>query len=224
MQYKLVMGNRVYSGWSLRAWLVLRQTRHEFQHEVVPLYTEEFDLFRKECFPARQLPALIATEGDTRRIIWDSLSITEFLSERHPDAGLWPEDASMRAAARSLCAEMHSGFKALRAKMPVNLKRHYKSFSPDDETLADIRRICDLWKWAWAESDGEGAYLFGERFTAADAFFAPVVSRFRTYSIDLDDLSNAYCDLLLRHPATAEFIEAAQSETWVMEHNEFNSE
>jgi glutathione S-transferase len=222
MQYKLVLGNRVYSGWTLRAWLVFKHVGVDFEHEVVPLYTDEFDQFRKDCFPARQLPTLIATEGGNRQVIWDSLSIAEFLNERHPDARLWPDDASMRAAARSLCAEMHSGFKALRSKMPANLKRSYTTFEPDDETLADIQRVCDLWRWAWAEFNSEGPYLFGEYFTAADAFFAPVASRFRTYSIDLDDKSRAYTDLLLRHPATVEFVEAAQSEIWVMEHNEFN--
>lgn len=222
MQYKLILGNRVYSGWTLRAWLVLKHVCVDFQNEVVPLYTDAFERFRSDCYPARQLPALIAAEAGKRQVIWDSLSITEFLNERHPDAGLWPTDASMRAAARSLCAEMHSGFKALRSCMPVNLKRRYRTFEPDGETLADIQRVCDLWNWAWAEFKCEGPYLFGEHFTAADAFFSPVASRFRTYSIELDDRSRAYVDLLLRHPATVEFYDAARLEVWVMEHNEFN--
>lgn len=222
MQFKLVLGNRVYSGWSLRAWLVFKHFGMDFEHEVVPLYTDEFEQFRKDCFPARQLPTLIATEASNRQVIWDSLSIVEFLNERHPDAGIWPSDPRMRAAARSLCAEMHSGFKALRSKMPANLKRHYTTFKPDDETLADIERICVLWRWVRTEFNCEGPYLFGENLSAADAFFAPVASRFRTYSIDLDDQSRAYSDLLLRHPATVEFVEAAQSEVWVMEHNEFD--
>lgn len=222
MQYKLMLGNRVYSGWTLRAWLLFRHFGIDFEHEVVPLYTDEFDQFRKDCFPARQLPTLIATGGGSRRVIWDSLSIAEFLNEHHPAAGLWPSDPSMRAAARSLCAEMHSGFKALRSKMPVNLKRRYNAFKPDDETLADIQRISDLWSWTWSEFNNIGSYLFGESFTVADAFFAPVATRFRTYSIDLDEQSGAYVNLLLRHPAVVEFSEAAQSEEWVMKHNEFD--
>ena len=222
MHYKLILGNRVYSGWTLRAWLMLMQVGVSFEHEVVPLYSGAFDKFRRDCFPARQLPTLISTNSGRRHVVWDSLSITEFLNEQHPEARLWPDDTCMRAAARSLCAEMHSGFKALRSKMPVNLKRTYKTFEPDDETLADIQRVCDLWHWSWAEFNHEGPYLFGEYFTAADAFFAPVASRFRTYGITLDNRSHAYSDVLLRHPATVKFIDAAQSEAWVMEHNEFD--
>ena len=222
MQIKLILGNRVYSGWSLRSWLVLKQVGAEFQCTVVPLYTVEFSQFREDCFPARQLPTLIATEGSNRRVIWDSLAITEFLNERHPEARLWPGDASMRAAARSICSEVHSGFKTLRSKMPINLKRRYTNFEPDAETCADIRRVCDLWNWARSEFHQQGPYLFGKYFTAADAFFTPIASRFRTYSIDLDDPSRAYAELLLQYPATIEFIDAAQLESWVMDHNEFS--
>lgn len=221
MQYRLVLANRVYSGWSLRAWLIFRHFNIDFEHAVVPLYTDDFETFRKDCYPARQLPALIATDAGSRMVIWDSLSIVEFLNERHPDAGIWPSDPGMRAAARSLCAEMHAGFKALRSKMPVNLKRRYRTFEPDDETRTDIERVCDLWRWARAEFNCKGPHLFGENLSAADAFFAPVASRFRTYAVDLDDQSRAYADVLLQHPATVEFVEAAQSESWVLAHNEF---
>lgn len=224
MHYKLLLGNRVYSGWSLRAWLLFRHFGIDFECDVVPIYTDEFDQFRKDCFPVRQLPALIVTEDDTSRVIWDSLSIAEYLNERHHGAGFWPVDPSMRAAARSLCAEMHSGFRALRSKMPVNLKRQYRSFKPDAETLADIERIRDLWLWTWSEFNSEGPYLFGENFTVADAFFTPVATRFRTYSIELDDRSGAYVDLLLHHPAVTEFCKLAQSEVWVMTHNEFDQD
>ncbi|MDA7949440.1 MAG: glutathione S-transferase [Hyphomicrobiaceae bacterium] len=224
MQYTLILGNRVYSGWTLRAWLMLKHVGAEFEARVVPLYTNEFDRFREEYFPARQLPTLVATEDGTQNVIWDSLSITEFLNDRHPEARLWPEDPLARAAARSLCAEMHSGFNALRSNMPVNLKRCYTTFKPDGKTRADIERVCAFWTWAWREFGGEGPYLFGDRFTAADAFFVPVASRFRTYSIDLDSRSRAYADLILRHPATMEFVDAAQSENWVLEHNEFDLE
>ncbi len=201
MQYKLILGNQVYSGWTLRAWLILKHVGADFQEEVVPLYTDEFDRFRKDCFPARQLPTLIAYEGGARMIIWDSLSIAEFLHERHPASGVWPTDTSMRATARSLCAEMHAGFKALRSNMPVNLKRRYHSFMPDNETQADIARICDLWAWTRKEFNQPGPYLFGEAFTAADAFFAPIACRFRTYSIELNEDASAYVDALMKHPS-----------------------
>lgn len=222
--YKLILGNKVYSGWSLRAWLLFKHFEIEFEHQVVPLYTDEFEKFRKDCFPARQLPALLAMQDQGSTIVWDSLSIAEFLHDQHPEAGIWPIDPIQRAAARSLCAEMHSGFKSLRSKMPVNLKRMYKNFRPDPDTLADIERIVILWSWAQSNWGGEGPYLFGNKFTAVDAFFTPVASRFKTYSIDLDDRSRAYMNVLLCHPATEDFYEDAQYESWVMEHNEFDDE
>lgn len=220
MTYTLIMGNRVYSSWSLRAWLMLKAFGIAFEHQVVPLYTPQFERFREEHFPARQVPTLVVSGGGERTLLWDSLSITEFLHERHPAANIWPSDPSARAAARSLCAEMHSGFKALRSTMPMNLKRRYRHFVPDADTRADIERIAELWKWA-SSSWSNGPYLFGPSFTAADAYFAPVAARFRTYAIDLDNRSQDYADLLLSHPAATEFYEDAQTETWIMAHNEF---
>ena len=222
MNYKLVLGNKVYSSWSLRAWLLFKPFDIDFEHQVVPLYTDEFEKFREDRFPARQVPTLVVMREQKPTVLWDSLSIAEFLHEQHPEAGIWPTVPTTRAIARSLCAEMHSGFKALRSTMPMNLKRAYSNFVPDADAHADIKRIFDLWHWAKSNCGGDGPYLFGEKFTAADAFFAPVASRFLTYAIALDDLSRAYADALLSHPATAEFWEDAQSETWIMAHNEFD--
>ena len=221
MTYTLILGNRTYSSWSLRVWLLFKAFDIPFEYQVVPLYTPEFERFRKDHFPAKQVPTLEVEDKATLTPVWDSLSITEFLHERHADAGIWPSDRSARAAARSLCAEMHSGFKALRSTMPMNLKRRYRHFVPDADARADIERVLELWKWA-ASNWSDGRYLFGRQFTAADAFFAPVASRFRTYAIDLDDRSQGYVDTLLSHPATVEFNNDAQSETWIMEHNEFD--
>ncbi len=222
MSYKLILGNRRYSGWSLRAWLLFKHFGIDCVHEVVPLYTEEFERFRKDCIPARQLPTLIVTEAGSRQVIWDSLSIVELLNERHPDVGIWPSCHRLRAAARSLCAEVHSGFTALRSKLPVNLDRRYTTFTPDGEAANDIERICGLWNWARTEFQCGGPYLFGENMSAADVFFTPIASRFRTYSIALDDRSRTYADLLLHHPAVVEFVRAAKQEVWKMEHNEFD--
>ena len=220
MTYTLIMGNRVYSSWSLRTWLMFRAFDIAFEHQVVPLYTPEFERFREDHFPARQVPTLVMSDGAERTLLWDSLSITEFLHERHRAANIWPSDPSARATARSLCAEMHSGFKALRSTMPMNLKRRYRRFVPDADTRADIERIVGLWRWASSNWSG-GPYLFGRSFTAADAFFSPVASRFRTYAVALDEQSQSYADMLLSHPSTKEFYVDAQTETWVMEHNEF---
>ena len=192
MTYTLIMGNRVYSSWSLRTWLMFKAFGIAFEHQVVPLYTPDFERFREDHFPTKQVPTLVASDGGERTLVWDSLSITEFLHERHPEANIWPPDASARAAARSLCAEMHSGFKALRSTMPMNLKRRYRRFVPDADTRADIERIQGLWEWA-SSNWSDGPYLFGRSFTAADAFFSPVASRFKTYAIDLDGRSAGLC-------------------------------
>ena len=222
MQYELIMGNRVYSGWSLRAWLTLKRLDIEFAHRVVPLYTEAFEDFRRDLFPARQLPTLVVTDGASRHIVWDSLAILEFLSDRYPTAGLWPDDWRARAAARSLCAEIHSGFKALRANLPFNLRRRYTTFVPDTETAADIERVRALWKWTGATFPSDGPYLFGPRYTAADAFFTPFAARFHTYGIELDPPSQAYANALLQRPDAVAFRDAARNEPWVMAHNEFD--
>ena len=222
VRYRLFLGNKVYSSWSLRAWLLLVPFDIAFEQEVVPLYTDAFESFRKRCRPARQVPTLLAMQGPKRIVVWDSLAIAEFLHERHPEAGIWPADPIERAAARSLCAEMHAGFKALRSTMPMNLRRSYANFAPDQDAREDIARVQELWRWARSNWGGDGPYLFGQRFSAADAFFAPVAARFRTYAIELDETSRNYADALLSHPASVAFHEDAQAETWVMQHNEFD--
>jgi len=222
MNYELLLANRVYSGWGLRVWMIFEHFNIGFEHRIVPLYTDEFSQYKRDHFPARQLPALVVTSDDRQQVIWDSLSIIEFLHENHPSADIWPSNSNARAAARSICCEMHSGYKALRSKMPVNLKQHYKSFEPDAETRADIERLQSLWAWARNEFSSQGPYLFGKQFTAADAFFAPVAARFRTYSINLNEHDQAYCDLLLSHKSAIEYVNLAKTEPWVLDHNEFN--
>ncbi len=222
MPYQLIIGNQAYSSWSLRGWLLLRAFGIEFEYEVVPLRTEAFDRFVAEYHPARTVPALVVSDGGRTQTIWDSLAIAEFLHERHPDAGLWPARPRARAAARSLAAEMHSSFSALRAGLPMNVRREYRDFMPDAAAQADIDRILALWEWARANHGAGGPFLFGADFCAADAFYAPVASRFRTYGVALDDASRRYVDALLDHPAVVEFVEAGKAETWVMPENEFD--
>ena len=130
MQYHLILGNQAYSSWSLRGWLLLQAFGIEFEHEVVPLYVPEYDRFLSDHFPATTVPTLLVRDGSDEMTIWDSLSITEFLHEQQPDAGIWPADLQARAAARSLCAEMHSSYVALRSSMPMNVRRVYQSINP----------------------------------------------------------------------------------------------
>ena len=222
MRYHLVMGNQAYSSWSLRGWLLLEAFGIEFDSEVVPLYVSEYREFLDAHFPANTVPTLVVTDGDEKQVIWDSLAIAEFLHERHPEAGIWPSDGDARAAARSLCAEMHSSYTALRSTMPMNLRREYRSFQPNAEAQADIDRILSLWRWARERWGGAGPYLFGAGFCAVDAFYAPVASRFRTYGIALEPESQAYADSLLAHPATRAFYAAGQRESWMLDFNEFD--
>jgi glutathione S-transferase len=222
MQYKLIMGNQAYSSWSLRGWMLLRAFDIDFEHEVVPLYAPGWSGFLERNYPANTVPALQVGDGGDRILLWDSLAIAEYLHERHPAAGLWPDDVGARAAARCLCAEMHSSYGALRSTMPMNLRREYSSITADADTRADIDRIEDLWAWARSNWGGAGPYLFGQRFSAVDAFFTPVASRFRTYRVPLTEDSQRYADALLAHPATREFYDAGQRETWVLEQCEIN--
>ncbi len=222
MQYHLIIGNQAYSSWSLRGWLLLRAFNIEFEHEVVPLYVPEYDEFLARNYPSRTVPTLRVNDDGNEMMIWDSLAMAEFLHEQHPEAGIWPTGIAERAAARSFCAEMHSGFDALRSTMPMNVRREYKTITPDTETRADIDRIEDLWRWARSNWGGGGRYLFGEHFCAADAFFAPVASRLRTYQVSLKPESQCTVEALLNHPATVEFYEAGKRETWVLEFNEFD--
>jgi glutathione S-transferase len=224
MRYHLILGNQAYSSWSLRGWLLLKPFSLDFSHEVVPLYVPEYASFVNANFPANTVPTLQVFDGADKTVIWDSLAIAEFLHEQHPDAEIWPAGTHARAVARSLCAEMHSSFAALRSSMPMNVRREYKTFTPNAEAQADIDRIEALWAWTASKWGGAGPYLFGDNFCAVDAFFAPVASRFQTYGVTLQQGSQGYVDALLNHPATREFCAAGQRESWVLEFNEFDLE
>jgi glutathione S-transferase len=224
MRYHLILGNKAYSSWSLRGWLLLEPFGIEFDHEVVPLYVPEYEQFSENNFPATTVPTLVVLDGDDKSTIWDSLAIAEFLHEHHPQAGIWPLDPKARAAARCLCAEMHSAYDALRSNLPMNIRREYKTFIPNNDVRADIDRIESLWDWARSNWGGAGPYLFGDSFCAVDAFYAPVASRFSTYGVALKPESQAYVDALLQHPATQAFFEAGKRESWVLECNEFDIE
>ena len=224
MHYKLIMGNQAYSSWSMRGWLLLRAFGFEFEHEVVPLYVPEYQDFIDANYPANTVPTLRIVDGNETLIVWDSLAITEFLHENHPEAGIWPAETGARAAARSLCAEMHSSYPALRSSMPVNVRREFKTVTADADTRADLDRIEALWAWARSNWGGEGPYLFGESYCAADVFYTPVASRCRTYHVPLQSESQNYVDALLEHPATREFYAAGQRETWVLDFVELDQE
>ena len=193
---EIVIGNKAWSTWSLRPWLALKQLGIAFDEVRIPLSRPDTKQQILKYSPAGKVPIL--KDGDT--IVWDSLAIIEYLAERHPR--LWPSDPGQRARARAVSAEMHSGFSALRNHMPMNARKRYPGKGRKPEVLADIERIRAIW------SDARGPFLFGE-FSGADAMYAPVVLRFRTYEVDVN---RKYMDAVLALPAMKEWIEAAERE------------
>ena len=213
MTMKLVIGNKNYSSWSMRPWLALRANSIPFEEIFVPLYTGVADKQRiLDVSRAGKVPILI--DGEVR--VWDSLAIVEYLAERFPDKRLWPEDPAHRAHARSISAEMHSGFAALRNECGMNLHRPVRAIALSGEACADISRVQQIWTECRARYGKSGPFLFGA-FGAADAMFAPVVHRFRTYAIAVVPEVQAYMDTMMAMPAFREWTEAGLAETLVIE-------
>lgn len=196
----LVVGNKNYSSWSLRAWLAMKVLGLPFREVRIPLYGPESKRALLEYSPAGKVPCLV--DGEVR--VWDSLAILEYLAERHP--ALWPADAALRARARSISAEMHSGFPNLRQHMCMNIRKRHPGKGRTPEVLAEIARIVALW------SEARGPFLFGA-FGAADAMYAPVVLRFRTYAVELPPVCRAYADAVLALPALQQWMRDAERET-----------
>src|ERR1700738_4152316 len=213
MALKLVIGNKNYSSWSMRPWLALRANNIPFEEIFISLYTGDADKQRILNFThSGKVPALI--DGDLT--VWDSLSIIEYLAERFPEAGLWPEDRGRRAHARSISAEMHSGFLALRNECGMNLHRPVRAVALSADARANVARIAQIWIECRERHGRLGSFLFG-KFSAADAMFAPVVHRFRTYAIEVAPHAQAYMDTMMAQPAFAEWTKAGLAETLLIE-------
>ncbi len=194
----LVIGNYNYSSWSLRAWIALKAFGFDFDTVRIPLYGPGARQEILKHSPAGKVPVL--KDGGT--VVWDSLAILEYLAEKKPK--VWPAAAADRARARSIAAEMHSGFANLRTHMSMNVRRRYPDRGRTPEVLTEIRRIDEIW------SQAKGPFLFGP-FSAADAMYAPVVLRFRTYGVEVSN--RAYAEAVLALPAMQEWIAAAERET-----------
>ncbi|MGA9165484.1 MAG: glutathione S-transferase family protein [Thiobacillus sp.] len=203
----LVIGNKNYSSWSLRPWLVLRQAGIPFEEVRIPLYRPESAAALAAWSPSGKVPAL--HDADIR--VWDSLAICEYLAERFPEHHLWPADAAARAVARSVSAEMHAGFDALRQNMVMNIRGRYPDKGRTPECLADIERILAIWTDCRARFGSGGDFLFG-RFGIADAMFAPVVLRFQTYGLALAGAARDYADAILALPALQAWVADAEVE------------
>jgi glutathione S-transferase len=192
----LVIGDKTYSSWSLRPWLVLKAFDIPFGEESITLRQADTRTRILSVSPAGRVPIL----KDGALTVWDSLAIAEHLAERFAEKPLWPEAAEARAHARSISAEMHSGFAALRTECPMNLAASMTGYVPTGAVARDVERIDALWQDARTRFGFGGAFLFGA-FTIADAFYAPVAARFRTYGIALSDVSQRYCDAIFAVPA-----------------------
>lgn len=223
MGYVIHIGNKRYSSWSLRGWLLLDAFGLAYSEELTPLYSVGFEALPQRIAPGRQVPALVhTTEDGARRVVWDSLAIAEYLAERHPEAGHWPEEPGARSWARCLAAEMHAGFGALRREMPMNLRDHLPGRGRAAGVMADIARMTTLWAETRDRFGAGGPYLFGARYTAADTFFTPPATRFATYGVPLEPPAQAYADALLAHPSFVRWRDAAAAEPWVEPRYLFN--
>lgn len=207
----LVIGNKLYSSWSMRPWLVLKAFGIPFEEVIIPLRQPDSKTRVLEYSPSGKVPALI--DGDLS--IWESMSIIEYIADRHRELAVWPADSAARAHARSISNEMHSGFQALRQGCPMDAGTRYKTPVIDDAMKASIDRIEALWAEARAKYGRGGPYLYGA-FSAADAMYAPIVFRFDGYSIPVNKQSRAYMDAILAHPDVVAWRDAALKETWTI--------
>lgn len=212
---RLVIGNRNYSSWSLRPWLLLRHFGVSFEVERIVLDQPDTAARIREFSPSGRVPVLV----DGGLTIWDSLAICEYANERWLDGAGWPDIREARAVARSVSAEMHSGFPALRAELPMNIRARGRRVSPSAAAAADIRRVGRLVADARGRFGDDGPWLFGG-FSIADAMYAPVASRFATYGVEAGEAADAWCATVLGHPALREWSEAAVAEAEIIDADE----
>ncbi|WP_029029670.1 glutathione S-transferase family protein [Salinarimonas rosea] len=213
---KLVIGNKLYSSWSLRPWILMRHLGLDFEEALVPLDQPDTKAKILAHSPAGKVPVLV----DGEVTVWESLAILDYLADLHPESEIWPREDVARAYARSIAAEMHAGFQKLRAALPMNLGRRYAHKDRGEGVAADVARVVALWREARDRFGAGGPFLFGKQFGAADAMYAPVVTRLDTYSWPIDADTRAYMEAVLTLPAFVEWREAALDEAWVLAHDE----
>jgi glutathione S-transferase len=203
----LVIGNKNYSSWSMRPWVLMKQLDIPFEEKKLRFHSSEWDAQIERWSPSRLVPVLWRGQ----QAVWDSLAIAEALHEWHPDKGVWPRDAAARAFARCIAAEMHSGFRDLRSSMPMNIRASHPGKGLTPQVRADIDRIEKLWDDARARFGAGGPFLFGA-FCAADAMYAPVVMRFATYAVKLAPESQRYCEAMRSAAGVRAWIDGALQE------------
>lgn len=217
MTLTLIIGNKKYSSWSLRPWIALSVAGIAFEERVIPFESEAFKREVGHVSGTGKVPVLI--DGDIR--IWESLAILEYLAEKFPGAGLWPKDVAARAHARVVANEMHAGFQALRNHLPVNFARRIIKRDLTPEVIANVKRIEALWADCRARFGQSGPFLFGD-FGNADAMYAPVVSRFHTYDVDVGSDTRAYMKTMMALPAWQQWAAAGIKEPWLFAEDEID--
>ncbi|MFO1155023.1 MAG: glutathione S-transferase family protein [Rhodospirillales bacterium] len=214
-EFVLVIGNKNYSSWSLRPWLAMKMAGLVFEEIVIPLHQPETATSIARHSPAGKVPVL----KHGARVIWESIAILEYLAELLPNEHLWPADIAARAHARVVCAEMHAGFQALRSNLPMYVRASKTGRAMKPEVAKDIARITAIWHDCRARFGSQDPFLFG-RFSNADAMWAPVVTRFATYGVTLDDESQIYCRAILALPPMREWYAAARAEPWSIDYDQ----
>ena len=218
MTYVLAIGDRAYSSWSLRGWLAFARFGIPVTVRVGRLYSPDIRAtLAQEFGGAETVPALRIEGEGSPAVLWDTLAIAETLAERHPETALWPAPLPARAMARTLAAEMHSSFSALRSACPMNLRRSYRGFVPGEGVQADLARIEALWTLARAAHGQEGPWLFGT-YSLADAFFAPVAARVATYGLPMGTAAMDYVAAHLADPAFLDWRREGLADPFVQEH------
>lgn len=211
----LYLGNKLYSSWSLRPWLAMKAAKLVFDETVIPLYRDGSKAAMLKVSPTGKVPTLV--DGDVT--VWESLAIIEYVAEKFPDAGIWAKDVKARAHARAVSNEMHAGFQALRRGCPMNLGKKFARRERGPDVAADVARIQEVWAEARSRFGKGGPFLYGA-FTAADAMYAPVVTRLDTYQIGVGAGTRDYMEAVLDHPAFVAWRKAALDEPWELPHYE----
>ena len=220
---KLIVGNRNYSSWSLRGWLAAKQSGLHFEELTVNVYGEDWEAAKRGQGDVQPSAGKVPILWDEDAVIWDSLAILEYLADKVGRDRFWPKEDAARGMARSMVAEMHSSYLALRRLLPMNIRLRVQGANVTDEVKHDIVRILTLWAEARARFGKGGPFLFGT-FCAADIFYAPVVSRFMTYGIGVPGFAEAYMQAIWEHEWMQAWITAAEEEAWVIEQWEVPSE
>ncbi len=204
----LVIGNKNYSSWSLRPWFWMKHLGIPFEEKRIPFFTEQTNTRLEPYYSNYKVPVLL----DGEFIVWDSMAILEYLAEKFPTHNGWPESFEDRAMARSMCAEMHSSFTALRDELPMNCRKTFSSVKLSDEAAADIERVTVLWRYFRRRYRHKGLWLFG-KFSVVDAMYAPVVLRLKTYGFALNEIEQEYSDHILSQNAIIEWCDAGKEES-----------